>query len=97
MPDTPLEVPKKVEKMLRQQLIETANHHCHESIAAFAKCASGRTVSVVWACQEQNKAMIECHKPHVTDAKLEELKRQWLEDQLKARQDRLQQTQNQPL
>lgn len=30
------------------------------SIAAFAECSSGRTVSVVWACRDQHKLVQQC-------------------------------------
>ncbi|OBZ78810.1 COX assembly mitochondrial protein 2 [Grifola frondosa] len=33
---------------------------CDPIVREFAACASGRTVSVAWACSKQNKAMQDC-------------------------------------
>ncbi|KAK0547996.1 hypothetical protein OC846_001680 [Tilletia horrida] len=40
---------------------------CDPIVREFAACASGRTISVAWACRDLHKKLQECLRPH-TDA-----------------------------
>ncbi|EEB06100.1 hypothetical protein SJAG_01140 [Schizosaccharomyces japonicus yFS275] len=33
---------------------------CREEIEAFARCATGRTLSIVWKCRQENERMKSC-------------------------------------
>ncbi|KAL9934627.1 hypothetical protein V8E36_006402 [Tilletia maclaganii] len=37
---------------------------CDDVVREFAACASGRTVSVAWACRDLHKQMQDCLRPH---------------------------------
>lgn len=45
---------------LRSKMKAMALKECKTSLAAFADCARGRTVSVVWACRKEAEEMNEC-------------------------------------
>jgi len=78
-------VPRKVEKELDKKMHEEANRICHEEIRVFAECATGRTVSAVWACRHLNTLMVDCHRPHSNNEKLNALKRAWISEQQQLR------------
>lgn len=37
-----------------------AMKNCHEVVEAFTNCCKGRTVSIIWACNDVNKALDKC-------------------------------------
>ncbi|MCO5569518.1 hypothetical protein L7F22_023231 [Adiantum nelumboides] len=51
---------KKVEEALRTKMKVKALQECDALAAKYAECASGRTLSVVWACRSQFKLLNEC-------------------------------------
>ncbi|KAJ7786450.1 cytochrome c oxidase biogenesis protein Cmc1 like-domain-containing protein [Mycena metata] len=51
---------RREEENLLKITKERALKECHEIVKAFADCASGRTVSVAWACRGQLHKMEEC-------------------------------------
>ena len=61
----------------------------------FAECAQGRTISFLWACQTQKKAMNRCLKDFINDAELAKRKKAFVEDQLAKYRTRLQEQQAQ--
>eukprot|EP00850_Spirogloea_muscicola_P016720 SM000138S00027 [mRNA] locus=s138:59575:60125:- [translate_table: standard] len=58
-----------------------AVERCRAPLAAFADCARGRVLSVVWACRQQARDMNACLKEHTTDEILEDLKCKYWEEQ----------------
>ena len=47
-------IPKKMRKI--------AWTHCTEELKDFEKCCKGRSVSMVFVCRAQNRAMLDCMK-----------------------------------
>lgn len=52
----------KAENRVSREMREVALRGCARELEAFAACSSGRTLSVVWACRVQNRAMDGCMK-----------------------------------
>ena len=54
---------KMVNQMKRIKLerrMDESRLYCHDEVRAFAECATGRSVSTVWACKEVSNAMHKC-------------------------------------
>ncbi|KAK7064122.1 COX assembly mitochondrial protein [Favolaschia claudopus] len=51
---------RREEENLLKITKERAVKECHDVVKDFADCASGRTVSVAWACRGQLHKMQEC-------------------------------------
>ncbi|CAD6891993.1 unnamed protein product [Tilletia controversa] len=51
---------------------------CDAVVREFADCASGRTVSVAWACRDLHKQMQNCLRPHTGGEALERARMQYL-------------------
>ncbi|CAO1613565.1 unnamed protein product [Sympodiomycopsis kandeliae] len=61
-------------KQVRAQAVQT----CDPVVKKFAECAQGRTVSVVWACREENRAFKDCLAQHMSNDALERARKEWL-------------------
>jgi len=51
---------------------------CDPVVREFANCATGRTVSVVWACRKQHKAMQECIRQYTNSDNMERLRIEYI-------------------
>mmetsp|Transcript_14400 Transcript_14400/g.43542 ORF Transcript_14400/g.43542 Transcript_14400/m.43542 type:complete len:97 (+) Transcript_14400:345-635(+) len=56
------EITKKAEESLIYKLKQHAMKKCESRAKAYAECAEGRTVSVVWACREHLNDLNACLK-----------------------------------
>ncbi|KAJ1660380.1 hypothetical protein IWQ61_000681 [Dispira simplex] len=52
---------------------------CASFIQAFSECASGRTVSVVWACRDLHKAMNECLHQYSTPEIRDQIRKEMID------------------
>ncbi|KAJ1969898.1 hypothetical protein IWQ62_000331 [Dispira parvispora] len=52
---------------------------CASFIQAFSECASGRTVSVVWACRDLHKAMNDCLHQYSTPEIRDQIRKDMIE------------------
>eukprot|EP00045_Choanoeca_perplexa_P000771 m.16033 g.16033 ORF g.16033 m.16033 type:complete len:115 (-) comp10532_c0_seq1:44-388(-) len=87
---------RHVEKdvVINKMVKEAAFSACSDVVAAFNQCAHGRSISLLWACQDANNALRECMlantKPEHVEAQTEIFKqkrreyRQKLAEQAKA-------------
>ncbi|RKP15121.1 hypothetical protein BJ684DRAFT_1477, partial [Piptocephalis cylindrospora] len=48
------------EDAILKEMKADARKNCSETLSAFAKCATGRTVSVAWACRTEQRIMNGC-------------------------------------
>lgn len=69
---------KKVEEALRSKMKEKALKECQAVAKQFADCATGRVLSVVWACRSQAKQLNECLHQYTNDSVLDQYKREYL-------------------
>ncbi|KAJ1976093.1 hypothetical protein H4R35_002851 [Dimargaris xerosporica] len=53
---------------------------CDAFVKAFAECSQGRTVSIAWACRDQNKAMNDCLRIHRTQDRLDEIRQKLMDE-----------------
>ena len=53
-------VSKRAEAGLVEKMKVEARRQCKPVIAAYAECTQKRTISVIWACRPQLRAMNEC-------------------------------------
>lgn len=51
---------RREEETLLKTTKARALKECDQVVRDFAECATGRTVSVVWACRDQYKSLQEC-------------------------------------
>ncbi|GAA5837787.1 hypothetical protein JCM5353_008283 [Sporobolomyces roseus] len=71
---------RKEEEKIIAECKSNAIKQCDEVVREFTDCASGRTISVSWACRGPFKAMQNCMKPHMSEDKLDAAKRRWFQD-----------------
>eukprot|EP00898_Chlorokybus_atmophyticus_P003705 jgi/Chlat1/4335/Chrsp29S04489 len=69
---------KKVEEALRSKMKNRALQLCDPVIRKYAECATGRTLSIVWACKDSAKDMNDCLHQHTTEQVLDEFKQEYL-------------------
>ncbi|KAF5337144.1 hypothetical protein D9611_003292 [Ephemerocybe angulata] len=55
-----------------------ALRECDTVVKAFAACASGRTVSVAWACKDQLKVVQECMVQFTAPEPMEAIRKEYL-------------------
>ncbi|EDQ89230.1 uncharacterized protein MONBRDRAFT_32431 [Monosiga brevicollis MX1] len=67
------------EVIIRKMVKESAGQFCQDEMKAFADCARGRSISVVWACREVNDIMKRCIASHMTDADFERETQRFIE------------------
>ncbi|PWN20972.1 hypothetical protein BCV69DRAFT_312251 [Microstroma glucosiphilum] len=51
---------------------------CDDVVKRFADCASGRTVSVAWACRDEHKAVQSCLSQYTSPDALDRARKEWL-------------------
>ncbi|KZO96046.1 hypothetical protein CALVIDRAFT_537631 [Calocera viscosa TUFC12733] len=51
---------------------------CDDVVREFANCATGRTVSVVWACREPHKMMQACIRQYTNSDNMERLRLEYV-------------------
>ncbi|KAG8704835.1 hypothetical protein FRC09_003303 [Ceratobasidium sp. 395] len=51
---------------------------CDELVKNFAACATGRTVSVAWACRTQHKELQACMYKHTCPENMERLRSEYV-------------------
>ncbi|KZT55531.1 hypothetical protein CALCODRAFT_472172 [Calocera cornea HHB12733] len=51
---------------------------CDDVVREFANCATGRTVSVVWACRAQHKTMQNCMRQYTNADNMERLRIEYI-------------------
>lgn len=73
-----------------------ALQECDAVVKAFADCASGRTISVAWACKDALKNVQECMVQYTGPEPMEEVRAEYLrlrnqkhEEQLRASKEAL--------
>ncbi|PVF98948.1 hypothetical protein CPB86DRAFT_774534 [Serendipita vermifera] len=68
---------RREEDALMKSTKAKALKECDDIVKAFASCAAGRTVSVVWACKDEYKAVQNCMKTYTNPQRMEELRREY--------------------
>jgi COX assembly protein 1 len=51
---------------------------CDLIVKEFANCATGRTVSVAWACRDKYKALQECMLQYTSQTAMDDVRREYL-------------------
>jgi len=51
---------------------------CDAFVKAFADCATGRTISVAWACREQLKSLQDCMRQYTGPEPMEAVREEYL-------------------
>ncbi|KAH7112457.1 cytochrome c oxidase biogenesis protein Cmc1 like-domain-containing protein [Dendryphion nanum] len=72
---TPLSAPQ--EQQVRDIYYRNVREKCAEEIKAFAACAAGRTVTMVWACRDQKIAMNSCMIQFQGQDEMDKARREW--------------------
>ncbi|KAF2177696.1 hypothetical protein K469DRAFT_463057, partial [Zopfia rhizophila CBS 207.26] len=72
---TPLSAPQ--EQQVRDLYYKNVREKCAEEIKAFAACAAGRTITMVWACRAQKLAMNSCMVQHQGQEELDKARAEW--------------------
>ncbi|KAK3826042.1 MAG: hypothetical protein J3Q66DRAFT_329256 [Benniella sp.] len=68
------------EEYLFKTLKANALKECGPVVKEFVECTHGRLVSVLWGCRDKHKAMNKCLMALTTQADLDKLKVQYLND-----------------
>ncbi|KAF9366630.1 hypothetical protein BGX34_011669 [Mortierella sp. NVP85] len=68
------------EEHLFKTLKANALKECDPVVKEFVECTHGRLVSVLWGCRDKHKAMNKCLMALTTQADLDKLKVQYLND-----------------
>ncbi|TFK30561.1 hypothetical protein FA15DRAFT_662544 [Coprinopsis marcescibilis] len=55
-----------------------AMRECEEVLQQFAACASGRTISVAWACKDSLKLVQDCMVQYTGPEPMEEVRKEYL-------------------
>ncbi|EAU92838.2 hypothetical protein CC1G_03625 [Coprinopsis cinerea okayama7 len=53
-------------------------HECDDLVKQFAACASGRTVSVAWACKDALRMVQECMVQYTAPEPMEKVRQEYL-------------------
>lgn len=69
---------RREEETLAKTTKEQALKECDPVVKAFAECATGRILSVAWACRDKYKAVQECMVIHNTPERLAIVKEEYL-------------------
>ena len=72
-------------------VVQMTSNVCVNTIQAFAKCATNRTISATWACRQQRLAMNGCMVQHATQRMQDEAREEWftnMETRKKEREER---------
>ncbi|ODQ52488.1 hypothetical protein SAICODRAFT_19676 [Saitoella complicata NRRL Y-17804] len=57
-----------------------AREQCAPLVKAFAECCAGRTISMLWACSDQKKAMMDCVQIHSTHERLDKVRDEFIRE-----------------
>ena len=68
------------EEHILKQLKKEALMKCSHLTKALAECTKHRTITVYFACLEENRLLNECLKPHTTQEKYHQLKQSFLDN-----------------
>lgn len=52
---------------------------CESYVQSFSKCCKGRTISLVFACRDENQALDDCLRRNMTDGDFADAKRVFIE------------------
>lgn len=69
---------RREEDALMKSTKAKAMKECDPVVKKFAECSQGRTISVVWACKDEYKAVRDCMKIHLNPERLEELRAEYI-------------------
>ncbi|GJE85989.1 cytochrome C oxidase biogenesis Cmc1-like protein [Phanerochaete sordida] len=69
---------RREEEALVKTTKEKALKECDPVVKAFAECATGRTVSVAWACRSKYKAVQDCMAIHNGPERLATVREEYL-------------------
>ncbi|TFL06596.1 cytochrome c oxidase biogenesis protein Cmc1 like-domain-containing protein [Pterulicium gracile] len=69
---------RREEDTLFKATKDRAYKACDSVIKDFADCATGRTVSVVWACKGKYKLVQECMYQYTNPAAMDEVREEYL-------------------
>ena len=90
----PLPLSAKQEAEVRAIYYKKVRSICSDEIKAFAACASGRTVSLAWACRAEQFAMNSCMILHARGELEDEARREWyvgIQERRRKRREELEQ------
>ncbi|KAF2732694.1 hypothetical protein EJ04DRAFT_393590, partial [Polyplosphaeria fusca] len=71
----PLSAPQ--EQQVRDLYYANARAKCDDEIKAFATCATGRTISGVWACRPQKLKMNGCLLQYQNQDEMDRAREEW--------------------
>ncbi|PVH92251.1 hypothetical protein DM02DRAFT_605576 [Periconia macrospinosa] len=74
---TPLSAPQ--EQQVRDLYYANVRSKCADEIAAFAACATGRTITLAWACRAQKLTMNSCMLQYQGQDELDRARAQWFQ------------------
>ncbi|KAF2476116.1 uncharacterized protein BDR25DRAFT_212392 [Lindgomyces ingoldianus] len=74
---TPLSAPQ--EQQVRDLYYRNVREKCADEIKAFAACALGRTITMVWACRAQKLAMNSCMVQYQGQEELDKARAEWFQ------------------
>ncbi|SNX86383.1 related to CMC1 - mitochondrial intermembrane space copper-binding protein [Melanopsichium pennsylvanicum] len=68
---------READTLMKQQKAK-ALKECKEQMEAFVECSKTRTISMLWSCSDQKKALGECLRVYTSDEALEREKQIFL-------------------
>ncbi|KAF2661980.1 hypothetical protein K491DRAFT_586244 [Lophiostoma macrostomum CBS 122681] len=74
---TPLSAPQ--EQQVRDLYYKNVRDKCAVEIEAFAACALGRTLTMVWKCRDQKLAMNSCMVQYQGQEELDKARAEWFQ------------------
>ncbi|GJJ68604.1 COX assembly mitochondrial protein 1 [Entomortierella parvispora] len=78
------------EEVLFKTLKANALKECDPIVKQFVECTHGKLVTVLWACRKQHRAMNDCLMALTTQADMDKLKIQYLNDLAEGKVDHAQ-------
>jgi COX assembly protein 1 len=78
---------RREEETLLKTTKSFALRKCDDIVRAFAACASGRTISVSWACREKLQEVQRCMIQFTGPGPMERVRQEYLRLRAKIRQD----------
>lgn len=69
---------RREEDALLKSTKAKALRECDDVVKRFAECATGRTISIVWACRDDHRAVQQCMQQYTNAERMEELRREFI-------------------
>lgn len=80
---------RREEESLSKTTKARALKECSELVKSFAECASGRTISIVWACRPQHKDLQNCMLQFTNPTNMDILRAEYIKLRNERRQEGL--------